>query len=87
MKNGKLICLFNSFISTSGGDVRFIEIMKRFTNLDVTVITSKLGRQLCKAMGLYVNFKITTHENKVSNLILLYIKRITSVVKLELDLK
>ena len=73
----KILGFLNAFSEgASGGDVAFIEILKRADDADITIITSKLGAQLCKARGLKAHFILTTHEDHFTNVIGTYIRRI-----------
>ena len=69
----------------SGGDLRFIEIMKRLNEkgvVDLTVVTSWHGEDLCRGRDLKAVFKITTQEHEAGNVVLLYMKRIVSALSL-----
>ncbi len=85
----KIIAFLNSYTEgLSGGDLRFIEIMKRLTqNEDVklTIVTSKLGKSLCKLRGLNQSFVETTQENTTGNILSLYARRIFSSLSIKLD--
>lgn len=60
----QLIAFLNSYTKgISGGDIRFIELAKRFNSLDITVVTSKLGQSLCQKKGLNARYIITTKES------------------------
>ncbi len=87
----KVVAFLNSFIQgSSGGDVRFIEIMKRLEekgDIDLTVVTSKLGKDFCTESDLNAVFKITTQEREIKNVVLLYARRIISTLFLGLCIK
>ena len=89
-----LIAFLNSFTGVSGGDTRFAEIMKRLCEknaVDLTVVTSKMGKSFCEERGLNAVFKITTQEDKVENkvdfLLLLFLKRILNSLRLNLKIE
>ena len=71
----------------SGGDVWFIEVAKRLpTTVDVTVVTSELGRETCLERGLdRARYRITTSESTVDDVYSLYLKRIRAAARLDLD--
>ena len=74
----------------SGGDLRFIEIMKRLSEkgvVDLTVVTSRLGEDLCRGRDLNAVFKLTTQEREARNVVLLYMKRIVSALSLSFEVK
>jgi glycosyltransferase involved in cell wall biosynthesis len=87
----KVVAFFNAFTQgLSGGDVRFMEVMKRLEkqgDIELTVVTSKLGKELCIKRGLNAVFKVTTQECKIGNVVLLYARRILSALLLDLDIK
>jgi glycosyltransferase involved in cell wall biosynthesis len=81
----QLIAFLNSYTKgISGGDIRFIELAKRFNSLDITVVTSKLGQSLCQKKGLNARYIITTKESEINSIILLFIKRILKALSLNL---
>lgn len=89
-----VIAFLNSFTGASGGDTRFVEIMKRLCksgSLDLTVVTSEMGKNFCTGRGLNADFKITTRESKIENradvIILLFFNRILHSLKLSLKTK
>lgn len=74
-----VMAFLNSFIGVSGGDSRFVEIMKRLVNsqaIELTVVTPDMGRDFCRSRGLNATYMLTTHEKKVSGIVLLYLERI-----------
>lgn len=87
----KVVAFLNAFSEgVSGGDARFIEIMKRLEeqrNIELTVVTSNLGKELCNQMNLNAVFRITTSDHEVGNVILLYIKRIIAALLLDLKVQ
>lgn len=77
----KIIAFMNAYTDgKSGGDMAFIEIFKRITNVDLTVVTSKMGKELCEKRGLRATFICSTSENNFNSIIATYIKRIISAV-------
>jgi len=79
MKNKIIYAFMNAYSQgKSGGDVCFIEIFKRLKPKNITVVTSSLGRRLCREEGLQANFVITTRERSFKNTYLTYLQRIVS---------
>ena len=60
----------------SGGDVAFIEIIKRMKVEQSTIVTSSLGEGLCRERGVKGNYILTTKESKFTNLLWIYARRI-----------
>jgi glycosyltransferase involved in cell wall biosynthesis len=60
----------------SGGDVCFVEIIKRMNLNRLSVITSELGKQFCKENGVDASYLITTKEKHFGNAIAIYVQRI-----------
>lgn len=79
----KVVCLFNSFISLAGGDVRFIEIFRRATGFDYVVITSALGEQLCRKKQLVASYIKTTQESHPQGVLSTYFMRTLKAVSLK----
>ncbi|WP_256546777.1 glycosyltransferase family 4 protein [Halobellus inordinatus] len=73
--------------SITGGDVWFIEVLKRLpATADLTVVTSALGRETCLERGLdRADYLITTSESEVNDIYSLYLKRIRAAIRLDLD--
>ncbi len=69
----------------SGADKAFIEIFKRIKNINVTVVTSKLGKQLCEKEKMPSNYIITTKETEFNHVRLIYFRRIIQAVLLILN--
>ena len=84
----KLVAFLNAYFQgVSGGDIRFVEIMKRLEekkDIELTIVTSRLGKDFCKERGLNAVFKVTTTESEARNVIPLYAKRILSALLLKL---
>src|SRR3989344_2461970 len=75
-KKLRLLAFMNAYSQgKSGGDMVFIEIVKRMHKYEKAVVTSKLGRKLCLDYGIAGNFIITSNEEKFKNVTLTYIKR------------
>lgn len=87
----KVVAFLNAYTQgLSGGDLRFIEIMKRLTEkerIELTVVTSKLGRDLCIERDLNAVFKVTTQEHGAGNVVFLYARRIIHALFLNLMIK
>jgi glycosyltransferase involved in cell wall biosynthesis len=90
----RLVAFLNSFTSVSGGDTRFLEIMKRLHSngaADLVIVTPRLGEAFCRERGLNAKFSITSNEvkieNKVSAILPLFAKRILSALRLNLALE
>jgi glycosyltransferase involved in cell wall biosynthesis len=81
----------NAYIQgLSGGDLRFIEIMKRIKlqeDIELTIFTSMLGKDLVIKRNLNAVFRITTKEYKVGSVILLYAKRIISALLVDIEIR
>src|SRR3989344_5542000 len=76
MKKPQLLAFMNAYSQgKSGGDMVFIEVVKRMHEYEKTIVTSKLGRKLCLDYGITGNFIITSNEEKFINVTLTYIKR------------
>ena len=74
----KIVSFMNAYTQgSSGGDVLFVELTKRWKNVEHTVCTSALGEQFCRMKGLTdARFMISTHETEFSGVIRTYVKRI-----------
>lgn len=87
-KKPQLIGFLNSFShGKSGGDMVFIEILKRITGFEINIITSFLGKELCKNAGLKGNFFITSDEKEFKRVIFTYLRRIIKALVLKFTLK
>lgn len=73
----RLIGLMNSFTrGMSGGDLWFIEVMKRLLDYELIVITSKSGVEVCSNYGLnHCKFKVSSSEKRQRLLLLTYLIR------------
>ena len=62
----KALSFMNSYTQgSSGGDVLFVELTKRWKGVEHTVCTSALGEQFCKMKGLTdAHFVISTEETE-----------------------
>ena len=84
-KRINVIAFLNAYLQgVSGGDSRFVEIMKRLCEknaVNLTVVTSRMGKSFCKERELNAIFKVTTRENKVDSSVLLYLMRIVSSLR------
>lgn len=76
MKKTIVYAFMNAYSSgKSGGDIRFIEVAKRWKNADITVVTSQKGADLCQESKLSVKTKITSNEKVFSGIFSTYLKR------------
>ena len=88
----KIVALLNSYVQgVSGGDSRFVEIMKRITKsggvTNLTIVTSKLGMLFCEKRGLEAVYKLTTREDTVRNTALLYLHRLIAGILINLKVE
>ena len=73
---------------SSGGDVLFVELTKRWEGVEHTVCTSALGEQFCKMKGLTnVHFVISTEETEFRGVITTYALRILIGIKIALSFR
>ena len=74
----KAISFMNSYTQgSSGGDVLFVELTKRWKGVEHTICTSALGEQFCKMKGLTdAHFMISTEETEFRGVITTYALRI-----------
>lgn len=82
----KIVCLFNSFISVSGGDIRFIEVFKRIKTIDKIIITPLIGKNVCKTKKLNATYIQTTSEVIFRNVAVIYLVRILKALFLKVEL-
>lgn len=83
----KLIAFFNAYShGKAGGDSVFIEIAKRLTDFEITVITSELGKTFCQQAGLQADYRITSNESTFTKVISTYLKRTWKAFFFNLDL-
>jgi glycosyltransferase involved in cell wall biosynthesis len=85
-----VVAFFNAYTEgVAGGDIRFIEIMERLNKkgIDLTVVTSLTGKELCVERRLNGTYKITTKERNPMNVFLLYFKRILSALSLRIEIR
>ena len=81
-----IIGFLNSYCEgISGGDVRFIELFKRFADSDKIIITSSLGKKTCELNGLNCRYLITTNEGHVDNVPFTYLLRVYKSLLLKMD--
>ena len=82
-KKIKILAFMNTFSSdVSGGDVRVVKIFKRSKGVDIIMVTSEQGIELCKDNGIMANFVSTSDHKISSNVIFSYFKRSFSAVRL-----
>jgi len=79
----KFIALLNAYSQgISGGDVCFINFAKKVSRKHhFTIITSKLGKKLCKENSVKGNFIISSYEHKFSSPIKTYILRTVQAIR------
>lgn len=82
----KVVCLFNSFVSISGGDTRFIEIFKRISNFDKVIVTPLKGKRICEQNKLEANFILTTKELHIDNVLFTYFMRFFRTLLLKVEI-
>ncbi len=83
-----IIAFLNAYTQgKSGGDMCFVEIFKRIKDQEVTIVTSKLGKKLCKDNGLRATFLITSTESTFKNTIFTYFTRTIKAIQLTTDVK
>ncbi len=83
-ENLKFVCLLNSFVYLSGGDIRFIEIFKRIKQ-SITVITPITGENFCRKKRLVAMYYQTTSETYPRHIVFTYIIRIFKALSLSKD--
>ena len=85
----KAISFMNSYTQgSSGGDVLFVELTKRWKGVEHTVCTSALGEQFCKMKGLTdAHFVISTEETEFRGVITTYALRILIGIKIALSFR
>ena len=77
IKKIQVISFMNAFSEgISGGDTAFIEVFKRINLNNHLIITSYLGKKLCRQMGLNAQFRLTTREKKFGSVMTTYVLRI-----------
>ena len=85
----KIYALGNCHVSSSdrsGGDIRFINIMKRLDKVKKIIITSEMGKQIYQEFEIKAEYLTTTTENQVKNIIITYFKRIIAAIFLKVEL-
>jgi glycosyltransferase involved in cell wall biosynthesis len=83
-KKIEMIAFLNAYSEgLTGSDLRFVEIANRINkerDAKLTIVTSKLGKELCETRGLKATFNVTSNEEKLGNIPLIYFKRIFSAL-------
>lgn len=82
----RVIFLFNSFVSISGGDIRFIEVFKRVKDFDKVIITPFIGRKICEMKKLNATYFLTTNEEHFENIFFAYFRRIINALFLKIEI-
>lgn len=86
-KYPQIIGFINSFShGKSGGDMVFIEVLKRIPGYRKVIITSLLGKELCTGYGLRGTYFITSNETEFKYVIWIYLKRILNAVLLKFEI-
>ena len=82
IRRKKIVFLFNSFITLSGGDVRLIEVAKRISSFDKIVITSPKGKHVCESRGLEAKYLLTVEKSDkvLKSVFLAYLIRIVNAL-------
>jgi glycosyltransferase involved in cell wall biosynthesis len=82
-----LIAFLNSYSEgLSGSDLRFVEVSKRvLSRIDLIVVTSELGFNLCEKRGLKARFFLTSRENYFSHVFITYALRILFALFIRLE--
>lgn len=83
----RIIFLFNSFVSISGGDTRFIEVSKRLKDFDKVIITPFIGRKTCEMKKLNAAYILTTKETHLRNIFITYFRRIANALFLKMEIR
>lgn len=72
-----VVAFMNAFTEgMSGGDAWFIEVARRWTDVRLVVVTSKLGQDACAVRGLNAQFIVTTDEQHFKGVARTYLQRI-----------
>ncbi len=71
----------------SGGDIRFIEVMKRLDASEKSVVTSSLGRRACESRGLSARYLTTSRETAFRRPFLSYVTRTIAASDIWTDVK
>ncbi|MHB8189926.1 MAG: glycosyltransferase family 4 protein [Ferrimicrobium sp.] len=78
-----VVALMNAYTQgLSGGDVWFMEVVSRWGNVELVVITSALGRLTCLKYGVNARFLLTTHEDQFGHLARTYLLRTFRAMRL-----
>jgi len=77
----RFIGLMNSYLDSgeggvSGGDIAFVEIVKRFRMQDKIIITPKSGEKICRSNNMEAEFKNTSFEMRHGNIPLIWFRRL-----------
>jgi glycosyltransferase involved in cell wall biosynthesis len=80
----RILFLFNSFVSISGGDIRFIEVYKRVKDFDSIIVTPLIGKEVCEINKLKARYRITTKERHPNNIFFVYFMRTVRALSLRI---
>lgn len=73
----KVLIVLNAYSQgISGADKICLETWKRINKVDITILTSKLGKNFCDRYGIKAHWVITTTEQTFQNPFVTYLKRI-----------
>ncbi len=87
MMQKSIIAFMNAYSSgKSGADKAFIEIFKRLKNARCTVVTSRLGKNLCTKENLTASYLTTSEEKEFNHAVIIYLQRIVRAVLIVLHL-
>jgi len=75
-----IIGFLNSYISGSGGDIRFLEILSRLKKFRKVIVTPHIGMKFCQGYKLDVEYFLTSQEREINVLSLAYILRIVKAI-------
>jgi len=85
--NKRIVFLFNSFITISGGDIHFIEVFKRVKDFDKVIISPLLGKKICETKKLNATYFLTTKEEHSENILFTYFRRIINALFLKIEIQ
>ncbi len=77
-----MIALMNAYTEgMSGGDLWFMEVAKRWHEVDLIIITSQLGKQMCLERGVNAIFEVTSTEDHFKGVALTYLLRTLRAIR------
>lgn len=82
----RIISFLNAYTQgISGGDLRFIEVVKRLREYNFTIITSALGKKTCETRGVITQYIILSKEKQFKNVLFIYLFRTLKAIFLNID--